>query len=78
MGDMPPSDVEKRLKLMRYWLVGTFIIVFAGSAFYSGYIGSIAGDPIGGMLRYGGIVWVIAAVLCVAAYYGYKNWVAKQ
>jgi uncharacterized membrane protein len=71
------SSNEKRLKLMRFWLVGTFVIIFAASAMFSGYIGSAAGDPIGGMLS-SWPVWVIAAVLCIGAYFGYKSFINRQ
>lgn len=71
------SSSEKRLKLMRFWLVGTFIIFFAASAVFSGYIGSATGNPIGGMLS-SWPIWIIAAVLCAGAYFGYKSFINRQ
>ena len=68
-------DNEKKLKLMRFWLFGTFVIVFAAlTAFlYFPTLGNIlwavqAGLPI----------WLLTAVLCVAVYFGYKWYLGRK
>ena len=74
---MAQNDTEKRLKLMRFWLIGIFIIVFAGTSIFSGYIGSIIGSPIGGMLV-SWPIWLVTAVLALAVYFGYKYWIGRK
>ena len=64
----------KRLNLMRYWLFGTFVIVFAGLTVYLGLLGlGLSALQVGPVVV--GIqipIWVIVGILCVATYYGYK------
>ena len=68
-------EKEKLLKLMRFWLFGTFVIVFAAITLYIGLFTSrdwlLA-------LRHGFPIWAITAVLCAAAYYGYKAWLTRK
>jgi hypothetical protein len=61
--------MDKKLKLMRFWLVGVFAILFAGLfAFF--YLWSALNMSI----ALGAVwpLWLISAVLCVLAYYIYK------
>jgi hypothetical protein len=67
--------MEKKLKLMRFWLFGIFVVVFAGlTAFlYLPTLGNIwwavtAGWPI----------WLLTLVLCVAVYFGYKWYLGRK
>jgi hypothetical protein len=69
-------DKEKMLKLMRFWLFGTFVIVFAAATLYTG-----------GALKTGLLVmkeanyWfsmILAAALCVGAYYAYKWYLTNK
>lgn len=64
------NDKEKMLGLMKFWLFGTFIIIFAATTVY-----------LGGVLKTGLLIlqqpnyWIsmiVTAVLCVAWYYVYK------
>ncbi len=67
--------MDKKLKLMRFWLFGIFALVFAAlTAFlYLPTLGNIwwavqAGWPI----------WLLTAVLCVAVYFGYKWYLGRK
>jgi hypothetical protein len=59
----------KRLNLMRYWLFGTFVIVFAA---ITTYVGLFANRDALLALRVGLPVWGITGILCIVIYYGYK------
>jgi len=70
------DDKEKMLKLMRFWLFGTFLIVFVASTVY-----------IGGVLKTGlmifsqpnfWIAFVVTALLCVLWYYVYKWYLGRK
>ena len=64
------KDQEKMLKLMRFWLFGTFLIIFvAALMFVGGAMGT--GFAILGQLNFW-IAFIVAGGLCVAAYYIYK------
>lgn len=69
-------DKTKMLRMMRFWLFGTFVIIFAAATLYTG-----------GALGFGLLImkdpnyWlavVITAALCVAAYFAYKWWLDKK
>ena len=69
------EDKAKTLKLMRFWLFGTFIIVFAAVTAYSAILG--IGLSILEQLNYWLIVG-ITVVLCVACYFSYQWWVNRK
>lgn len=70
------DEKTKMLKLMKFWLFGTFIIIFAAATVYVGVaIGT--GLQILRELNYW-LAIIIAAVLCVACYYGYKWWLNRK
>lgn len=70
------NDNEKMLKLMRFWLFGTFLIVFVAALVYVG--GALGlGLMILGQVRFW-LVFVVAAILCVVAYYIYKGYLEKN
>ena len=69
------EDTTKRLNLMRFWLFGTFVIVFAAITIY---IGMFTNQDWMMALRSGFPIWGIVAVLCVVWYYGYKFWVGRK
>ena len=74
-GEMEMSeDITKRLNLMRFWLFGTFVIVFAAITIY---IGMFTNRDWMMALRSGLPIWGIVGVLCVVWYYGYKFWVGR-
>jgi len=69
------TDKEKMLRLMRFWLFGTFVIIFAAVTVY-----------IGGALGFGLLIlsqpnyWLamfIIAALSAAIYYFYKWYLFK-
>ena len=62
-------DKEKLLNLMRFWLFGTFVIVFAGITVY---IGMFTNRDWFAALKAGWLIWGITAVLCVVWYFLYK------
>jgi len=68
-------EKEKLLKLMRFWLFGTFLIVFAAITLY---IGMFTSRDWMLALRQGFPIWAITAVLCAGTYYGYKAWIARK
>jgi len=64
------------LGLMRYWLFGTFVIVFAAATIYVGAaLGT--GLAIFGQL-YFWIAMLVTAALCVLWYYIYKWYLDKK
>ena len=72
------EDKEKRLNLMRFWLFGTFAIVWAATfAFTYLWIAPVGAgfmDVVVTALP----VWVITAVLSVVLYFGYKWWLGRD
>ena len=62
-------DKEKLLNLMRFWLFGTFIIVFTGITIY---IGLFTGNDWLAAVKAGFPIWGITAVLCVVWYFVYS------
>ena len=69
------NDKTKELNLMRFWLFGTFVIVFAAITMY---IGMFTNKDWMMALRAGFPIWGIVGVLCVVWYYGYKFWVGRN
>ena len=70
------KDQEKMLKMMRFWLFGTFLIIFVAAVIYvGGALGT--GLAILGQLSFW-LAFIIAAVLCVAWYYIYKWYLNRQ
>jgi len=69
------EETGKRLNLMRFWLFGTFVIVFAAITIY---IGMFTNQDWIMALRAGLPIWGIVGVLSVVWYYGYKFWVSRE
>ena len=70
------NDKQKMLGLMRFWLFGTFIIIFAATTVYIG--GAVqTGMSILQAPNYW-IAMVVAAVLCVVWYFVYKWYLDRQ
>lgn len=75
--DLPP-DVQKRLRLMRYWLLVIFCAVSAIGLSASGVImGMATGNIFTGALHAWPIV-LSAAVLCLAVGFGYQYWLTRK
>ncbi len=69
-------DKDKMLGLMRFWLFGTFIIVFAATTVYTG--GAVQmGLEVLKQPNYW-ISMAVVAVLCVVWYYVYKWYLDRQ
>jgi len=61
--------MDKKLKLMRFWLVGVFAILFAGLfAFFYMWSAGVMSFTLGAVCSF----WLLSAVFCVASYYGYQ------
>jgi len=69
-------EKENKLKLMKFWIFGVFVIIVAGATIY---IGSVvgAGTAIFLEMRYW-IAIIASALLCVICYYGYKNYLDRK
>jgi len=67
--------MDKKLKLMRFWLFGIFVIVFAGlTAFlYFPTLGNIWAA-----IKAGWMIWGGTAVGCVLVYFFYKWFLGRQ
>jgi hypothetical protein len=69
------DDKKKLLGLMRFWLFGTFIIVFASTVIY---IGMFTGRDFMTALGASAPIWGITAVLCVIWYFAYQWYLNRQ
>lgn len=69
------EEKNKKLNLMRFWLFGTFVIVWAAVLVYLGGVLGL-GMRIFGELNFW-IALVGTAVLCVIWYYLY-NWILSR
>ncbi len=67
--------MDKKLKLMRFWLVGVFVIVFAA---FTAFLFIPALGNIWLAVKNGWPIWLLTAVLCVAAYYFYKWYLGRK
>jgi hypothetical protein len=72
MEDKKP-DNKKLLSLMRFWLFGTFIIVFAAITIYIGMFVSW-----GKAFTSGLPIWGLTAVLCVIWYFFYQWYLNRK
>ncbi|MBN1427685.1 MAG: hypothetical protein JXB07_04815 [Anaerolineae bacterium] len=66
---MDEAEKTKRINLMRYWLFGTFVIVFAAITTYIGLFTDR--DPFLA-IRLGLPIWGLVGITCVVIFYGYK------
>lgn len=69
------EDKTKLLNLMRFWLFGTFLIVWAAITLY---IGLFTSQDWIWALREGLPIWGIVGVLCIVFYYGYKMLLGRR
>lgn len=65
----------KLLRLMRFWLFGTFIIVWAAITMY---IGLFTLRNWWMAIRAGFPIWGITALLCIVWYAGYYFWLKRR
>ena len=69
------EENTKLLNLMRFWLFGTFIIVWAAITMY---IGMFTNQDWLMALRAGLPIWGTVAVFCIVFYYGYKMYLGRK
>ena len=69
------DEKEKLLNLMRFWLFGTFVIVFAAITMY---IGLFTNRDAWMALRAGFPIWGLVGLLCVVWYYAYKWYLGRK
>jgi len=73
---MSPEKM-KSLKLMRFWLFGTFVILWAASlTYYFMYLAPISN--VATVLRAVWPVWAVAAVGAIVIYYFYSWWLGRK
>lgn len=65
------------LNLMRFWLFGTFVIIWAAATIYLGGAVGLGLGTLFSMSAYW-IAILLAAVLCVISYYIYKWYLDRQ
>jgi hypothetical protein len=65
---------QKRLRLMRFWLFGSFLIIWAA---VTAYISLFTGNPVAAIVA-GLPIWGIAGVTAIILYFVYKAIVNRQ
>ena len=71
----PTDEKTKLLNLMRFWLFGTFVIVWAATF---AYLAIFTGSQIGIVLKSGWPIWVITLALCILAYVIYTIYLNRK
>jgi len=69
------DEKEKLLNLMRFWLFGTFVIVFAA---VTAYIGIFSNRNWWLAIKAGFPIWGLSAVLTEIWYYFYKWYLSRK
>ncbi len=69
------DEKEKLLNLMRFWLFGTFVIVFAA---VTAYIGIFSNRNWWLAIKAGFPIWGLSAVLAAIWYYLYKWYLSRK
>jgi hypothetical protein len=70
------SEQKTRLlKLMRFWLFGTFVIVWVAITVY---IGLFTNRDWFAAIKAGLPIWGITAILCIVWYLGYAYWLRRR
>lgn len=66
------EENEKKLRVMRFWVIGVFLIIVAAAI--------SVGFAIPGLIRelYFWLGVGLAAVLCAAWYLGYRAWIKRK
>ncbi|HUF38174.1 MAG TPA: hypothetical protein VMN57_06605 [Anaerolineales bacterium] len=73
---MGEDEKTKMLGLMRYWLFGTFVIVFAATTIYAGGVWGTGLEILKQPNYWYGMAF--AAVMCVAWYYVYRWYLTRK
>lgn len=69
------EEKVKLLNLMKFWLFGTFIIVWAAITIY---IGLFTDRDWWLAIRSGFPIWGIVGALCIVFYFGYRMFITKK
>lgn len=69
------DDKTKLLALMRFWLFGTFLIVWAALTMY---IGLFTDRDWWYAIRTGFPMWGLVGALCIVWYFVYKFWLGRS
>jgi len=69
------SNIEKKLKLVRFWMIGIFAIIFGG---VTAFLVLLKGGDVWQALASGWPIYLISAVVCVVIYYIYKLIVTRK
>ncbi len=72
------EDKVKRLNLMRFWLFGTFVIVWAATFTFTYLWVAPVSSSIMDVVLTALPVWIITAVLAIVWYFGYKWWLGRE
>ncbi|MEW5870551.1 MAG: hypothetical protein AB1894_14855 [Chloroflexota bacterium] len=69
-------DKDKMLRLMRFWMFGTFLIIFVAATLFAG---AVIGTGL--LILREPFYWLamgIAAAACVATFFGYKWYLDRK
>jgi uncharacterized RDD family membrane protein YckC len=69
------NQKDNLLRLMRFWLFGTFVIVWAAITVY---IGLFTNRDWFAAIKAGFPIWGITGVLCIVWYLGYAYWLRRR
>ena len=69
------EEKQKLLNLMRYWLFGTFVIVWSA---ITAYIGLFTDRNAWVAIKAGFPIWGITGVLCIVWYFMYRWWLGRK
>lgn len=69
------EDKVNRLKVMRFWLAGTFVIVVIA---ITAYIGIFTGSDWFEAIKAGFPIWGIVVGVCIVWYAGYLLWLRRE
>lgn len=83
--NLSPEEIQKRIRLVRYWLFGLFIIVFVATMIYFGYLATaaaalagVSGSTILWGLQGSWPIWAITGILCLVVAFGYQYWLTRK
>jgi uncharacterized RDD family membrane protein YckC len=69
------EDKSKLLKLMRFWLFSTFLIVWVAITLY---IGLFTDKDWWLAIQTGFPIWGIVGALCILFYFGYRTYLTRK
>lgn len=69
------QDVEKRIRLVRYWTFGIFILAFVVETMVPGMF---ANRNIGLLIANVWPMWLITLIVCAIIFFGYPWWARRK